>query len=124
MGVDKTPRRQNWSDVSASRGVGRCGLNTNLVFIWLREDSFNIGSEDIDIARLLPIEVAEPTANIEPGLPDDLYPRVGLPEESTLNNGSEGMCKTIFDGSERSEVRLRFIEPGRPVQNHNTQTGA
>jgi len=48
---------------------------------------------------------------------DDLVLRVGLPEEIVLDNGPEGTSRAMFDWSERPGVRLRFIEPGKPVQN-------
>nr|WP_242500632.1 IS3 family transposase [Tropicimonas sp. IMCC6043] len=48
---------------------------------------------------------------------DELALRTGLPEEIVLDNGPEGTSKAMFDWSERTEVRLRFIEPGKPVQN-------
>ena len=41
----------------------------------------------------------------------------GLPEEIVLDNGPEGTSRAMFDWSERTGVRLRFIEPGKPVQN-------
>ncbi|MBL3566207.1 transposase [Rhodovulum sulfidophilum] len=44
-------------------------------------------------------------------------PTLGLPEEIILDNGPEGTSKAMFDWSERTGVRLRFIEPGKPVQN-------
>lgn len=48
---------------------------------------------------------------------DDLALLVGLPEEIVLDNGPEGTSRAMFDWSEKSGVRLRFIEPGKPVQN-------
>lgn len=48
---------------------------------------------------------------------DDLALRLGLPEEIVLDNGPEGTSRAMFDWSERTGVRLRFIEPGKPVQN-------
>ncbi|OLS51600.1 integrase core domain-containing protein [Rhodovulum sulfidophilum] len=48
---------------------------------------------------------------------DDLPQRVGLPEEIVLDNGPEGTSKPMFDWSGRTGVRLRFIEPSKPVQN-------
>jgi len=48
---------------------------------------------------------------------DKLALRTGLPEEIVLDNGPEGTSKAMFDWSERTGVRLRFIEPGKPVQN-------
>ena len=41
----------------------------------------------------------------------------GPPEEIVLDNGPEGTSRAMFDWSERTGVRLRFIEPGKPVQN-------
>ena len=49
--------------------------------------------------------------------PDDLALRLRLPEEIILDNGPEGTNKAILDWSERSGVRLRFIERGKPEQN-------
>ena len=48
---------------------------------------------------------------------DDLALRYGLPEEIVLDNGPEGTSRAMFDWSEKTGVRLRFIEPGKPVQN-------
>ena len=48
---------------------------------------------------------------------DDLALSHGLPEEIVLDNGPEGTSRAMFDWSERTGVRLRFIEPGKPVQN-------
>ena len=42
---------------------------------------------------------------------DDLALRAGLPEEIILDNGPEDISKAMFDWSERTGVRLRFIEP-------------
>jgi putative transposase len=48
---------------------------------------------------------------------DELALLHGLPEEIVLDNGPEGTSRSMFDWSERTGVRLRFIEPGKPVQN-------
>lgn len=48
---------------------------------------------------------------------EELGERFGLPEEIVLDNGPEETSKAMFDWSERTGVRLRFIEPGKPVQN-------
>lgn len=48
---------------------------------------------------------------------EDLALIHGLPEEIVLDNGPEGASRAMFDWSERTGVRLRFIEPGKPVQN-------
>jgi putative transposase len=48
---------------------------------------------------------------------DELGERFGLPEEIVLDNGPEGTSRAMFEWSERTGVRLRFIEPGKPVQN-------
>ena len=34
-----------------------------------------------------------------------------------LDNGPEGTSRAMFGWSERTGVRLRFIEPGKPIQN-------
>ncbi|MEM9431612.1 MAG: transposase, partial [Pseudomonadota bacterium] len=46
---------------------------------------------------------------------DDLALQFGLPEEIVLDNRPEGTGKAMVDRSERPRVRLRLIEPGRPV---------
>ena len=48
---------------------------------------------------------------------DELGETHGLPEEIVLDNGPEGTSRAMFEWSERTGVRLRFIEPGKPVQN-------
>ena len=48
---------------------------------------------------------------------DDLALLHGLPGEIALDNGPEGASRAMSDWSERTGVRLRFIEPGKPVQN-------
>ena len=48
---------------------------------------------------------------------DELALSHGLPEEIVLDNGPEGTSKAMFAWSERTGVALRFIEPGKPVQN-------
>ena len=60
------------------------------------------------------IDVSIPDARVARFF-DDLILRFGLPEEIILNNGPEGTIKAMFDWSERTSVRLRFIEPGKPV---------
>ena len=72
-----------------------------------------------DHSRFCPgqiVDVSIPGARVARFL-DDLALRVGLPEEIILDNGPEGTSKAMFDWSERTGVRLRFIEPGKPVQN-------
>jgi putative transposase len=48
---------------------------------------------------------------------DELGEVHGLPDEIVLDNGPEGTSRAMFEWSERTGVRLRFIEPGKPVQN-------
>lgn len=48
---------------------------------------------------------------------DDLALLHGLPEEIVLDNGPEGTGRAMFDWPERTSVRLRLIEPGKPVKN-------
>jgi len=72
-----------------------------------------------DHSRFCPgqiVDVSIPGARVARFL-DDLAQRVGLPEEIILDNGPEGTSKAMFDWSERTGVSLRFIEPGKPVQN-------
>ncbi len=39
-----------------------------------------------------------------------------LPEEIVLDNGPEGTGNAMFDRSERTGMRPRFIAPGKPVR--------
>ena len=48
---------------------------------------------------------------------DEMAPLHGLPEEIVLDNRPEGTSRAMFEWSERTGVRLRFIKPGKPVQN-------
>ena len=41
----------------------------------------------------------------------------GLPQEIVLDNGPEMISKAMFLWSEQAGVRLRFIDPGKPMQN-------
>lgn len=48
---------------------------------------------------------------------DELADRHGLPEEIVMDNGPEFTGRALFAWSARTGVRLRFIQPGRPIQN-------
>jgi putative transposase len=48
---------------------------------------------------------------------DDLASRRGLPRGLVLDNGPEFTSKAMFLWSERTGVKLQFIEPGKPTQN-------
>lgn len=48
---------------------------------------------------------------------DELAVRHGLLQEIVLDNGPEGTSRAMSAWSERTGVRLRFIEPGKPIQN-------
>ena len=51
------------------------------------------------------------------GLLDELAARHGLPEEIVSDNGPEFTSRAMFEWSHRTGVRLRFIQPGKPIQN-------
>jgi putative transposase len=46
------------------------------------------------------------------GLLDDLAARHGLPKGIVSDNGPEFTSRAMFEWSQRSGVRLRFIQPG------------
>jgi putative transposase len=48
---------------------------------------------------------------------DDPACRYGLPEEIVMDNGPEFTGRALFAWSARTGVRLRFIQPGKPIQN-------
>jgi putative transposase len=48
---------------------------------------------------------------------DELAVRYGLPQEIVMDNGPELTSRAMFEWSRRTGVALRFIEPGKPIQN-------
>lgn len=76
--MGKKRRRRNWSDdekrmicaqtklpgVSVSQVARRYDVNTNLVFIWLRDERYNVEPDEVDVARFLPVELID--AAVEP----------------------------------------------------------
>ena len=48
---------------------------------------------------------------------DELACRHGLPAEIVMDNGPEFTGRTLFAWSARTGLRLRFIQPGKPIQN-------
>jgi hypothetical protein len=51
---------------------------------------------------------------------DELAEHHGPPQEIVLDNGPKGTKRAMFQWSERTGVRLRFIEPGRPSSRVST----
>ena len=51
------------------------------------------------------------------GLLDELAVRHGLPEEIVSDNGPEFTSRAMFEWAQKTGVRLRFIQPGKPIQN-------
>lgn len=48
---------------------------------------------------------------------DELAVRHGLPEEIVTDNGPEFTSRAMFEWAQRTGVQLRFIQPGKPIQN-------
>lgn len=48
---------------------------------------------------------------------DDLIDFHGKPESIVVDNGSEFTSRAMFEWSQRTGIRLDFIEPGKPMQN-------
>ena len=48
---------------------------------------------------------------------DELGELFGYPEEIVLDNGPECTSKAMFFWSEKTGVKLNFIQPGKPMQN-------
>lgn len=48
---------------------------------------------------------------------DELAVRHGLPEAIVSDNGPEFTSKAMFLWSQRTGVQLKFIDPGKPIQN-------
>lgn len=48
---------------------------------------------------------------------DHLGQQIGLPREIVLDNGPELTSKAMFLWSQKTGVKLNFIQPGKPIQN-------
>ncbi len=72
-----------------------------------------------DCTRECPGQVVDVSVSVERKArhPDELTMAIGLPEEIIFDNGPEGTSKAMFEWAERTGVRLRFIQPGKPAQN-------
>ena len=94
----KKRRRRNWSDeekrmicartklpgVSVSQVARRYDVNANLVFIWLRDERYQVEPEDAEVARFMPVEVVDTSAaSTLPLEPDPSGPELDI----TLANG-------------------------------------
>ena len=66
-----------------------------------------------DFSRLCPGQIVDLSISGErlARFLDELGDEIGLPEEIVMDNGPELTSKAMFDWSERTGVRLRFIEP-------------
>lgn len=60
------------------------------------------------VRQTLKGEGPHPSSAAQGGIP--------VPEEIVLDDGPEGTSRARFEWSERTGVRLRFIEPGKPVR--------
>ena len=99
-------RNQRWSMdfVSDSLCSGRRFRVLNIVDEYTRESPGQLVDLSISgqrVTRLL----------------DQLAIRHGLPEEIVMDNGSEFTSKAMFLWSLKTGVQLRFIQPGKPMQN-------
>ena len=99
-------RNQRWSMDFASDALG---TGRRFRCLWIVDDGtrespalladFSIGGTRV--VRLL----------------DELADQHGLPEEIVMDNGPEFPGRALFAWSARTGVRLRFIQPGKPIQN-------
>jgi len=46
----------------------------------------------------------------------------GLPEEIRVDNGPEFVCRAVRAWCEKRQILLRYIEPGRPMQNGHAES--
>jgi putative transposase len=46
----------------------------------------------------------------------------GLPEEIRVDNGPEFVCRAVRSWCEKRQILLRYIEPGRPMQNGHAES--
>ncbi|MEM1149249.1 MAG: IS66 family insertion sequence element accessory protein TnpB [Pseudomonadota bacterium] len=78
--------------VSVSQVARRYDVNANHVFIWLRDERYQAEPEDIDVARLLPVEV------VDAELETSVAPAQAAPElEVTLSNRQRLTVRGGFD---------------------------
>ncbi|WP_311199986.1 IS66-like element accessory protein TnpA [Leisingera sp. M527] len=92
--MGKKRHRRNWSDeekrmicaqtklpgVSVSQVARRYGVNANLVFIWLRDERYQVEPDEADAVRFLPVEVID---TAPPPLSEQADPEI----EITLASG-------------------------------------
>jgi putative transposase len=95
----------------------------------MQRSSFDVVSDQFAVCRRIRgLDIVDDHSRFGPGqfvevsirgarLLDDLAPSIGLPAEIMLNNGPDGTGAAMFDGSERTRMRLEVIAPGRSVQN-------
>lgn len=99
-------RNQRWSMdfVSDSLCSGRRFRVLDIVDDFTRESPGQLVDLSISGARVT-------------GFLDQLAVLHGLPEEIVMDNGSEFTSKAMFLWSLKTGVQLRFIQPGKPMQN-------
>ena len=104
--MGKKRRRRNWSDeekrmicaqtklpgVSVSQVARRYDVNANLVFIWLRDERYQVEPEECDAARFLPVEVIDAQA-IPAKTPEPPEPEIDV----TLASGHRLTVRGGFD---------------------------
>lgn len=114
----KLPRRDRVASQVPERPMQRCSLDfvSDQLADCRRFRVLNIVN---DHSRFCPgqiVDVSISSARVARYL-DDLALLHGMPEEIVLDNSPEGTSRAMFDWSERTGVRLHFIDPGKPVQN-------
>jgi putative transposase len=53
---------------------------------------------------------------------DNLALKSGLPQEIRVDNGPEFVCRAVREWCEKRGILLRYIEPGRPMQNGHAES--
>lgn len=114
----KLPRRDRLAPQVPQRPMQRWSLDfmSDQLADYRRFRILNLVDDDSRVCPRQIVDVSISGARLARFL-DELALIHGLPEEIVLDNGPEGTSRAMFEWSQRSGVRLRFIEPGRPVQN-------
>lgn len=112
------PARERLPLVAADRRNARWSLDFISDALWTGRRFRALGIVD-DCTRQSPAILVDFSISRQriARLLDALAPSYGRLVEIVMDNGPELTSKALFEWSRRTGVRLRFIEPGKPIQN-------
>jgi len=79
--------------VSVSQVARRYDMNANLLFIWLRDERYQVDPTELDAARFLPVEVIDAEPVTSELAPLDTKPEIDI----TLSGGQRLTVRGGFD---------------------------